>query len=62
MRKFFLALSASLALAVAACGPGAEQPVNPQPPGQPGDPGTQPGTSPGVMPSPDDIGGDSPAP
>ncbi|HVM29873.1 MAG TPA: hypothetical protein VM305_03785 [Candidatus Limnocylindrales bacterium] len=45
MRKLFLAMIASLALAVAACGPGAEdgqQQVDPQPP-QPGGQG-QPGT------------------
>ena len=64
MRRFLLALTAGLALAVAACAPGAEQPVRPQPPGQggPADPGSQPGTEPGaspdVMPSPDDAGDD----
>jgi hypothetical protein len=52
MRKLFLAMIASLALAVAACGPGADQqqpqqPMDPQPPAQPGDQG-QPGTEPGV--------------
>jgi hypothetical protein len=55
MKKLFLALIASLALAVAACGPGADQPgtqpgfETPMPgdPGtMPGDPGTDPGTDP----------------
>lgn len=54
MKKLFLALIASLALAVAACGPGADQPGTQ--PGfdtpMPGDPGTMPG-DPGTDPVPD---------
>jgi hypothetical protein len=49
MKKLFLALIASLALAIAACGPGAD-------PGVPGDPGAPPPGDPGTEPVPGDPG------
>ena len=60
MRKFLLPAIASLALAIAACGPGAEQPqqpMDPQPPAQPGGAPADPGMSPGL---PGESPGESP--